>query len=69
MESILMIEDTQKVNDPNSSYNLFGYRGIKGGDKNILLRALFFIRTIPITINSDHNEVFFQQSAIINIPI
>ncbi|KAF1745553.1 hypothetical protein MXB_2493 [Myxobolus squamalis] len=55
-------------NNPNSSYKLSGYRGLKGGDEDNLLRALFVFGPIPIAIDSEHDEFDFYHSGIINIP-
>ncbi|KAF1740879.1 hypothetical protein MXB_1891, partial [Myxobolus squamalis] len=54
-------------NNPNSSYKLFGYRGLKGGDEDNLLRAIFILGPIPIAIDSDHDEFDFYDSGIMDI--
>ncbi|KAF1740121.1 hypothetical protein MXB_3091, partial [Myxobolus squamalis] len=54
-------------NNPNSSYKLFGYRGLKGGDEDNLLRAIFYIGPMPIAMDANHQEFFNYDSGILEI--
>ncbi|KAF1739999.1 hypothetical protein MXB_1410, partial [Myxobolus squamalis] len=52
-------------NNPNSSYKLFGYTGLKGGDEDNLLRALFYLGPIPIAMDAYHQEFVYYDSGIL----
>ncbi|KAF1745567.1 hypothetical protein MXB_598, partial [Myxobolus squamalis] len=54
-------------NNPNSSFKLVGYRGLRGGDENNLLRALFYIGPISIALNTESLDFAFYESGILDI--
>ncbi|KAF1743281.1 hypothetical protein MXB_5127, partial [Myxobolus squamalis] len=55
-------------NNSNDSYKLVGYIGLKGGDKENFLRAIFYIGPISIAMNAEYPEFYFYESGIIDIP-
>ncbi|KAF1740751.1 hypothetical protein MXB_4674, partial [Myxobolus squamalis] len=55
-------------NNPNSSYKLAGYKILKEGDEDNLLKAIYIIGPISIAIDADSDEHFFYESGIIDYP-
>ncbi|KAF1743756.1 hypothetical protein MXB_736 [Myxobolus squamalis] len=53
--------------NPSNAFKLEGYKRLTLGDEQNLLRALFLVGPISITLNARHNEFIFYKSGVINI--
>ncbi|KAF1742748.1 hypothetical protein MXB_3552 [Myxobolus squamalis] len=55
-------------NNPNSSYKLVGYKDLKKGDEENLLRAIYRVGPISIAIDASPEEYDFYDSGILDLP-
>ncbi|KAF1740364.1 hypothetical protein MXB_2443 [Myxobolus squamalis] len=66
INTVLKMQEQCKRDNSSSSYKLVGYKWLKEGDENNLVRAIYYLGPISIGIDGDHNDFYYYKSGIID---